>query len=1023
MKIRISTRWTTVIVTILVTALLNKINALTCPRNSGCDCFEDYFTLEFHCPSHVSDITVKLTEDESVDIECNNTYFDLNMLPLLDAKQVKKFTMKYCNFDKNFQDILNRFGMKHVEKFYFEQLEQETNQSLNVSSDMLRGLEHVKLLSITFSKPIFQPNFLENLNELRAIHLNLNQIQSLNWSFNSTPHVQQLDLSRNQIENLSDGVFNNLTDLEVLYLWANSINNITNETFKGLIKLKLLELSDNQIRDLPEGAFIDLVDLVNISLRANNLQYIHSNTFRNCNSLENVRLGMNDLITLENNVFSNLKSLKTIELNNNKLETLPEELFINSTNLEEIKLHNNELDNLPSKLFAGLKRLKRLNLSNNSISVLNDHIFFDLEGLKELSLKSNNIKEISGILFAKVGKLQVLNLSFNKITDINISAFEGFKRSLTDLDLSHNKWNNTYEADMSPINSCIRLEKLVLSYNQLLDVPELVTLVYIKELDLSYNEITDIQVNRYLVDKELNINLTHNKISLMDFYLAQTTAQYNANETTDPKVTIMDISDNPISCDCSSYHLIAYNNLEYPEINEFLNIKQDNLYCTNKPGVLTTQLKTSDIYCPSKTNCSSQCTCSYRPYDKAAVVDCSYRNITSYPDLVLDGFLNRYNQTVLNLTGNNLKLGPSEKKHYQNITFLDLSNNQITKLSWIPPNIVQINLQKNKLNTLSTSVTELLTKSRKLERLVLKDNPWICDCKAVDFQNYVVLNPHKVHTSEIMCTNTKTLLVKTRDLCKTSPYLTVMLPVVLTVLLCFAVLFALYYRYQKEIKIYLYAKNMCLWFVTEEELDKDKIYDVFISYSNEDERFIVQHLLPELEHGDHPFKVCIHIRDWMPGDLISEQVVRSVKDSKRTLVVLSNNFLNSVWGKLEFRTAHTEAMSEGRTRVIVVLLGDIDEDKLDDELKSYLKTNTYVKWGDRYFWNKLRYALPHSKHGFYEKNKRMMLKIDDKFNLVPGSPAKTSTPPITLEPSFLIGNNQVKVDIPEKTEGEEILLA
>lgn len=190
-------------------------------------------------------------------------------------------------------------------------------------------------------------------------------------------------------------------------------------------------------------------------------------------------------------------------------------------------------------------------------------------------------------------------------------------------------------------------------------------------------------------------------------------------------------------------------------------------------------------------------------------------------------------------------------------------------------------------------------------------------------------------------------------------------------LLCLTAILAIYYRFQTRIKIFLFNRDLCLRCITENDIDPDKTYDVFISFSHEDEQFVIEHLLPGLETSKTPYKVCIHTRDWVPGDFIVEQIVRSVSESRRTLVVLSNSFVNSDWGKMEFRTAHTKAINEGKTRVIVVLYGQLDENQLDDTLKNYIQTNTYVKWGDKYFWEKLRYALPHSLR-FIESNKKLV---------------------------------------------------
>lgn len=50
---------------------------------------------------------------------------------------------------------------------------------------------------------------------------------------------------------------------------------------------------------------------------------------------------------------------------------------------------------------------------------------------------------------------------------------------------------------------------------------------------------------------------------------------------------------------------------------------------------------------------------------------------------------------------------------------------------------------------------------------------------------------------------------------------------------------------------------------------------------------------------------------------------------------------------MEFRAAHSQALSEGRARVILILYGDIGPmDNLDSELKAYISMNTLMSNGE-----------------------------------------------------------------------------
>jgi hypothetical protein len=140
--------------------------------------------------------------------------------------------------------------------------------------------------------------------------------------------------------------------------------------------------------------------------------------------------------------------------------------------------------------------------------------------------------------------------------------------------------------------------------------------------------------------------------------------------------------------------------------------------------------------------------------------------------------------------------------------------------------------------------------------------------------------------------------------------------------------------------------------------DRDKIFDAFISYSSKDEAWVAEELAPILERGDPSYKLCLHYRDFPVGSYIADTIVQAVESSRRTIMVLSENFIRSEWCRFEFKSAHHQVLRDRRRRLIVVLLGEIPHRELDPDIRLYLKTNTYLQWGDKLFWEKLRYALP-----------------------------------------------------------------
>ena len=200
------------------------------------------------------------------------------------------------------------------------------------------------------------------------------------------------------------------------------------------------------------------------------------------------------------------------------------------------------------------------------------------------------------------------------------------------------------------------------------------------------------------------------------------------------------------------------------------------------------------------------------------------------------------------------------------------------------------------------------------------------------------------------------------DFCTSSFSFQTFIIITITIILLSIVIFiliALSMRHSMEKKRFLQTNKLDHWWINEDDLKKDKIYDIFLSFCHKDENFVLKELVPKIEGREKPYKLCIHSRDWMAGEWIHNNIMKSVSESKCTLILFSENFLKSLWGMMELRIANNQMLMAKQTKVILILYGEIKNfENLDFEVKSYLRINSNIKWSDPQFWKKLFTALP-----------------------------------------------------------------
>jgi len=125
--------------------------------------------------------------------------------------------------------------------------------------------------------------------------------------------------------------------------------------------------------------------------------------------------------------------------------------------------------------------------------------------------------------------------------------------------------------------------------------------------------------------------------------------------------------------------------------------------------------------------------------------------------------------------------------------------------------------------------------------------------------------------------------------------------------------------------------------VVEVEQEIHRRADVFISYSHHDKDWVQNCLLPQLESANA--RVWIDFRDFQPGTPILSEVERAVSKSRKTLLVLTPDYLASEWTDFEHVLTQTLDPASRGQRLIPLLLKPC-------ELPPRIRALTYLDFTD-----------------------------------------------------------------------------
>ena len=334
-------------------------------------------------------------------------------------------------------------------------------------------------------------------------------------------HLQNISdcyliVSWNNIKDIQERQFEELSKLRGLFLDNNKIVSLHRNAFIGLNSLVHLHLQQNEIVGLFPNLFQELANLEYLFIDGNNIKMIGQQDFRGLDKLEILDIGYNKIVKIHSRGFKGLKNLGWLYLDHNNITTIHPYVFQDLAQLSWLYLHGNRISEINSPLnFQNLTGLFGLYLKRNTISDIHPLQFQNLNKLTILILARNTISVIHPLQFQNLLRLEYLYLSHNLIHKIHPLQFQNLTR-LYLLDLDHNEISEIHPLQFHQLSS---LTHLIVSRNMISEIHRLQFQSLSKlsnVLSLAHNTISELHPLQFQnLNKLTKLNLDHNTISVI----------------------------------------------------------------------------------------------------------------------------------------------------------------------------------------------------------------------------------------------------------------------------------------------------------------------------------------------------------------------------------------------------------------------------------------------------------------------------------------------------------------------------